>query len=326
MFANHRVALTLVLVAGLLGTVATGAAAAVRPGWECIPVTAGKSVVSGGIAATPSCAHRTTAVLAPTYVRKGVGGKPTVEFAAVNVQIVSGSGSTSGPRNGRGNLVVGYAENPSKLARTGSNDLIVGSANGWSGFGDIVGGSGNRVGGAYAAAFGLSNTASGAESTVLGGSSNRASGPTSSVSAGYANLALGLGTSVTGGYDNTTSGSQSSIAGGGHNVASGAVSSVLGGFHNAATVDEASVLGGCSNMAGAGTIHVDPGCTGFGDSFNAVVGGIGNHAIPLGSAILGGDDNEVSSGQGGVVAGGHNLALSGVTNDVSVIGTQIFNP
>ncbi len=33
----------------------------------------------------------TTAVLAPTYISSGVGGKPTVQFSALNVQIVNGT-------------------------------------------------------------------------------------------------------------------------------------------------------------------------------------------------------------------------------------------
>src|SRR2546427_4427760 len=82
----------------------------VRPGWECVPTAAGNPVTSGGIGATPSCSSG-TAVLAPTFVSSGVGGKPTVRFSGVNVQIVSGSGSTSGAVNGEGNLIIGYAEN-----------------------------------------------------------------------------------------------------------------------------------------------------------------------------------------------------------------------
>src|SRR5438309_1555463 len=80
------------------------------------------------------------AVIARAYVATGVGGKPTVEFSTVNVQVVSGSGSTSGAVNGEGNLIVGYAENTSGYSRVGSNDLIVGSENGWRSYGEIVGG------------------------------------------------------------------------------------------------------------------------------------------------------------------------------------------
>ena len=127
------------LIAGV-----TSAFAAVTPGWECIPTTAGQAVVSGGTAASPSCAGGATAVLAPTYVSSGVGGRPTVAFSTVNVQVVSGSGSTNGAVNGEGNLVVGYAENGSGHPQSGSNDLVVGSNNGWSGYGELVGGSGLR--------------------------------------------------------------------------------------------------------------------------------------------------------------------------------------
>ena len=62
------------------------------PGWECVPTTAGGNVTSGGTGATPSCSGRGTAVLAPTYIGNGPGGKPAVQFSAVNVQVISGAG------------------------------------------------------------------------------------------------------------------------------------------------------------------------------------------------------------------------------------------
>src|ERR1700751_944618 len=103
-----RTALVLAIAAAAIAYNAS-AALAVTPGWECIPTTAGEAVVSGGTAAAPRCTAGTTAVLAPPFISAGVGGKPTVEFSALNVQIVSGSGSTNGQVNGTGNLVVGYA-------------------------------------------------------------------------------------------------------------------------------------------------------------------------------------------------------------------------
>src|SRR5947208_2181836 len=112
-----------------LGVFAGAAGAAVTPGWECVPTSAGQAVVSGGTGAAPSCDPSTTAVLAPTYVPSGVGGKPTVQFSAVNVQIVSGSGSTTATVNGEGNLVIGYAENPGNHSQAGSHDLVVGTNN-----------------------------------------------------------------------------------------------------------------------------------------------------------------------------------------------------
>src|SRR5438270_9235514 len=114
----------LLVAGGVVGAVfavfAAGALATVTPGWECVPTTAGQAVVSGGTAAAPSCGAGTTAVLAPTYVPTGAGGKPTVQFAAVNVQIVNGAGATAS-LTGTGNLVLGYDENPSSRAQTGSH-------------------------------------------------------------------------------------------------------------------------------------------------------------------------------------------------------------
>ena len=89
---------------------------------------------AGGTGATPACSSG-TAVLAPTYVSAGVGGKPTVMFSTVNVQVLSGAGSTSAAVNGEGNLIVGYAENRLHYAQTGSNDLVLGADNGWSSYG-----------------------------------------------------------------------------------------------------------------------------------------------------------------------------------------------
>src|SRR5438552_6904030 len=118
---------TAALIAALVwcGLFASGALAAVTPGWECVPTTAGQAVVSGGAGSAPSCGAGTTAVLAPTYVPSGVGGKPTVRFAAVNVQLINDVGRTASV-NGTGNLVIGYDENPGALAQTGSHDLILG--------------------------------------------------------------------------------------------------------------------------------------------------------------------------------------------------------
>ena len=62
--------------------------------WECIPTPAGQAGVSGGTGAAPSCGAGTTAVLAPTFVVSGVGGLPPDAFSGVNVQVVSGSGTT----------------------------------------------------------------------------------------------------------------------------------------------------------------------------------------------------------------------------------------
>ena len=182
--------LVLVGVAGflLIGGREAQAGASVTPGWECVPVTAGQPVVSGGTGAAPSCPAGTTAVLAPTYVSSGVGGKPTVVLSSVNLQIISGSGSTAGAVNGEGNLVIGYAENAGNRPQNGSHNLIVGSQNGWTSFGGIIGGQSNQVNGKYATVVGASNVVSGAFGFAAG-QHNKASGLNSSVLGGNGNNA-----------------------------------------------------------------------------------------------------------------------------------------
>jgi hypothetical protein len=188
------------------GAIASGAMA-VTPGWECVPTTAGQPVVSGGAGAAPSCGAGTTAVLAPTYVSSGVGGKPTAEFSAINVQIVSGTGSTS-TINGEGNLMIGYDEAPG--GQTGSNNLVVGYGQAYSSFGSILGGKYNNASGPWSVVFGDANkTASTANSaTVTGGKENTAKGAYSSVSGGFSNEATGSQSSILGGdgHDVTTMG------------------------------------------------------------------------------------------------------------------------
>jgi hypothetical protein len=200
----------------------TSAAMAVTPGWECVPTSAGLAVTSGGTAASPTCPAKNTAVLAPTYVSAGVDGKPTVQFSTVNVQVVSGSGSTSGTVNGKGNVIIGYAEDVNKHSQAGSNDLILGTNNGWTGYGQLVDGSNNQATGDYAAAFGVSNVASGEGSLVAG-------------------------------HDNSASGGNAVAIGGSFNQATGSTSSVTGGQFNKASDPYASVDGGCDNVAGSAT-------------------------------------------------------------------------
>jgi hypothetical protein len=94
-------------------------------------------------------------------------------ITGANLNIRNGADTTAGAPNGLGNLVVGYNENflpPATQPRTGSHNIVVGTANGYSSFGGIVAGQGNRISNAYA--------------TVTGGHDNRASGSHASVSGG----------------------------------------------------------------------------------------------------------------------------------------------
>jgi hypothetical protein len=302
------------------------ASAATTPGWECIPTAAGQAVVSGGTGTNPSCSAGTTPVLAPTFISSGVGGKPTVAFSGVNVQVVSGSGSTGGAVNGEGNLILGYAENPNAYAQTGSNDLIVGSGNGWKGYGEIVGGfknqvtnnyatavgEGNAATGTYSLAAGEANKASGTASTVIAGEHNQASGQWSGVGGGEYNLAsdpfsaVSAGCQGVTGTGSTLSGSCASsggesISGGALNRASGLFSSVSAGQQNQANGTLTAVSGGDHNTAGS------PG----NGNFASVTGGGGNLANGDESAIAGGQYNETTDDDSFVVGGCDNLAGSG---------------
>ena len=305
---------------GTHGSASLSAAKQVTPGWECVPKKAGQPVLSGGTAASPSCHAGTTAVLAPTYVSKGVGGKPTAEFSRVNVQIVSGSGSTSGAVNGRGNLVVGYAENAKGYARTGSNNLIVGSDNGWTSYGAILGGFANQASARYTAAFGANNRAAGnwsfiagrdnettgAYSSVTGGLFNLAAGVYSDIVGGCDNL-VGTGSSLTatciadaeailGGFENTATGLEATVAGGEVNDASGGAASVAGGQFNDSTGGGSSIAGGNDSEASGSFASILGGFNNFATTFEATVsGGEENTASANGASVLGGDGNNASS-------------------------------
>ena len=282
-----RIALALAIAAAVVGYNASEALA-VTPGWECIPTTAGQAVVSGGTGATPACGAGSTAVLAPTFVSSGVGGKPTVQFASVNVQIISGSGSTDGTVNGTGNLVVGYEENANNFSRTGSNNLIVGADNGWTSSGGIIGGDGNFSSGAGAVLFGMFNTATGSDSFIGGGCGNLAGGsgkpfkkkcPTKGTQA------------ILGGHANQATAGQASIAGGQFNLANDLF---------------ASVAGGCSNIAGPGS-PLSGTCTAGAE---AVLGGFENSASGLESTVSGGNSNSATGNEASVLGGDGNSAAS----------------
>jgi hypothetical protein len=101
----------------------------------------------------------------------------TLTFSGMNVQVVSGSGTTDGIINGTGNLIVGYNEwnilPPD--GRTGSHMLVVGTRNNYTSFGGIVVGSSNTVSGIYASVSGgVGSTANGEGASVSGGASKTA--------------------------------------------------------------------------------------------------------------------------------------------------------
>jgi len=296
-----RIALVLAIAAAAAAYNAS-AAFAVTPGWECIPTTAGQAVVSGGTGAAPACGLGTTAVLAPTFVSSGVGGKPTVQFSSLNVQIVSGSGATDGTVNGDGNLVVGYAENANGLAQTGSNNLIVGKNNGWSGFGAILGGLGNLASGDYGVAFGQSNTASGDESVAAGGQFNTAKAALSFIGGGCDDI-TGSGNPAKKKCAKTGGGA---LLGGHSNQTTGAFATVSGGQFNLSSDLFASVAGGCENIAGAGSPLSGTCAAGA----EAVLGGLENTSAGIESTVSGGESNTSEATASSILGGSGNSASS----------------
>lgn len=147
-----------------------------------------------------------------------VDDQPTLRFTDVNVQIVDGTGDTSGETNGRGNLIVGYNEQSlagSPAPRTGSHNLVLGKGHGYSSYSGAVFGTNNRITNIYASVLGgYGNEASGSLSTVVAGTQNEAARQGSAILAGSHNVASGLHSAVVAGFDNAVEGGYSSILGG----------------------------------------------------------------------------------------------------------------
>src|SRR5947209_8623394 len=107
-----RRSLVLAGVAAVVGCCGWGAqAASASSVFLCVPAAAGVSVSSDGDGSA-ACAASSTRVALPasstdqqtlisvlpymSFSAAGVGGKPTIRFSGVNVQVVSGSGTTTG--------------------------------------------------------------------------------------------------------------------------------------------------------------------------------------------------------------------------------------
>jgi hypothetical protein len=335
-----RLGIVAVVVAGAFGGLCSAAFAA-TPGWECVPATAGLPVTSGGTGSAPSCGASTTPVLAPTYVSTGVGGKPTVQFSGVNVQLLNGSGSET-TLNGEGNLVIGY--DPGAGPQTGSHNLVMGTiAQAYTSYGGLLAGAENTISAPKASVLGgFHNAATGIESVVTGGQLNLASAQDSQVGGGLGNTASGSESTVSGGADNFATSEASSVSGGQLNTASGISSSVSGGERNAATDTDGSILGGCSNLTGRGgnprvsdcsfTVNGPEASTIAGGADNTAAGstsvvsaGFRNIALGFFGTLVGGGFQNTSSGASTSVLGGANRTLTG-PNSESQIGATLFAP
>lgn len=148
------------------------------------------------------------------YIPSGIGGKPTIQFTGVNVQIVDGEGKTRSV-DGMGNLIIGYDEHSGGREQTGSHNLVLGEQQEFTSWGGIVAGLENSITDQWASVVGGAfNIASNFSSSVTGGNGNTASGAESSVSAGELNVASGEFAFIGGGGGNTASGEAASIFGG----------------------------------------------------------------------------------------------------------------
>ena len=227
----------------------------------------------------------------------------TLQFNGINVQIVSGSGTTDGPTNGKGNLIVGYNEpgvcaGVPSLCRTdtdcpppslttepghcdlratsatnGSHNVVVGSVHTFASYGGLVVGEQNNI-----------------------------TAPWASVSGGEGNTASGNWASVSGGFFNSATLGGASVSGGDNNVASAVSASVSGGELNTANVDGASVSGGGCNIAGSGQPRA---CISTGTRMS-VSGGFNNVASGGDASVSGGSANTATQA-GTSVSGGTNL-------------------
>ena len=287
----------------------------------------------------------------------------TLRFTGLNLQVLSGSGSTSGAVNGLGNVIIGYNEVPG--TQTGSHNLVLGDNQAFTSYGGIIGGQNNRLNGAYAAVLGFNNSAGGNYSSVAGGNLNSATGNFASVNGGYANIAGGTYSSVGGGepeprqrhlrggrrrvqqprrsgnpggrilrlgrrnhqrriQQRRRRGAFASVSGGRVNLASGDFASVSGGEGNLASDPYASITAGCNNLAGPGT---QPGHTCFGSGLESITGGRLNQANGHYSTVSGGWHNTASAGYSSVSGGGYNTASdpSALGNKFSWIGGGFNN-
>lgn len=107
----------------------------------------------------------------------------------VNLYVRSGAGATDAAPNGKGNIILGYAESLGAEARTGSHTLVVGPYHSWTAAWGIVAGESNGLyadGGALIG--GTNNTVTHANAVDAGGS-----GVTSSYTCGFRGSGLQSG-------------------------------------------------------------------------------------------------------------------------------------
>jgi hypothetical protein len=174
----------------------------------------------------------------------------SIVISGANLQVVDGSGTTTGPTNGLGNVIIGYNEAEPDREQTGSHNLVIGMQHEFTSFGAIVAGEDNTVVSRSASVLGGKNNISAEDyATIVGGSLNLASGQFATVGGGFDNEAGGVNSAVSGGCENMATSTYSAVSGGRLGLASGEWSSVSGGFTNKATGTYTSVSGGSTRTA-----------------------------------------------------------------------------
>jgi hypothetical protein len=235
----------------------------------CLPQAASKPILSvsskGECPTKGKVAYKAIAVPEPAeleafskisahinYVESGIGGKPTVQFTGVNVQVVNGEGKTA-TENGEGNLVIGYDEEPGQ--QSGSHNLALGERQEFTSDGSILGGEGNKALDSGTTVLGMDNLAEGVDDSVLGGSGNSSAGLLDSITGGERNNTSGVANSVSGGIENNARGEEGyageSISGGEKNKTACRAASVSGGIEDSALGDDSWAGGGQGNRSGA---------------------------------------------------------------------------
>jgi hypothetical protein len=173
-----------------------------------------------------------------------------IVISGANLQVVDGTGSTTGPTNGLGNVIIGYNEADPDREQTGSHNLVVGMQHEFTSFGGIVAGEDNTIASKSANVLGGKNNVAAEDyASVAGGSLNVASGVLASIGGGFTNTASGLNSAVSGGCENTASNNFAAVSGGRLGEASGEFSSVSGGYTNKGTGTYTSVSGGSTRTA-----------------------------------------------------------------------------
>jgi hypothetical protein len=186
------------------------------------------------------------------FIAAGIAGKPTIQFSGVNVQVVSGSDSTSAAVNGEGNIVIGYDENAGAHEQTGSNNLILGEEQTFTSYAGIVGGDHNVLTAPFAAILsGRENEVSAESASIAGGRLNSASAEYATVTGGRANSASAEYASLSGGFDNAVDAIDGSVGGGERNTVSAQAGSVTGGYENVVAANWSSIEGGAENITAA---------------------------------------------------------------------------